>query len=187
MEVESQNCPENLGNQKNEILRDVLFCKNNIQQKKTNRGRDPSKLLGPFFSIRFHATVFLGARSRTILLDVFLLEDVPLLWQFWMLFGASSCYEIGGETHRWPKHVQSPLMGSSPRCWNSSSGNLILEEWGRWRSCYSLEWLLAYGFDTTPEDFHGVYTPGMRPHLSLETNLMDRAATRCKKLFHILE
>ena len=44
------------------------------------------------------------------------------------------------------------LFDTSPRYWLGNDGNLVLEEWGRWRSHFSLEWLATYGFRLVPQD-----------------------------------
>ena len=42
------------------------------------------------------------------------------------------------------------LHSASPRYWLGPDNTMILEEWGRWRSQYALEWLAEYGFTGTP-------------------------------------
>ena len=44
------------------------------------------------------------------------------------------------------------LFDTSPRYWLGNDGNLVLEEWGRWRSQSALEWLVSYGFRLVPQD-----------------------------------
>ena len=44
------------------------------------------------------------------------------------------------------------LFDLSPRYWLGNDGNMVLEEWGRWRSQFSLEWLATYGFRFVPQD-----------------------------------
>ena len=44
------------------------------------------------------------------------------------------------------------LFDTSPRYWLGNDGNLVLEEWGRWRSYSTLEWLVTYGFRLVPQD-----------------------------------
>ena len=47
---------------------------------------------------------------------------------------------------------QAQLFNPSPRYWLGNDNNLVLEEWGRWRSQFALDWLAAYGFRFAPPD-----------------------------------
>ena len=42
------------------------------------------------------------------------------------------------------------LHNASPRYWLGPNYTMILEEWGRWRSQYGLEWIAAFGFSRVP-------------------------------------
>ena len=42
------------------------------------------------------------------------------------------------------------LYTASPRYWLGPGHTMILEEWGRWRSQYGLEWIAKYGFSRVP-------------------------------------
>ena len=42
------------------------------------------------------------------------------------------------------------LHNASPRYWLGSNYTMILEDWGRWRSQYGLEWIAAFGFSRVP-------------------------------------
>ena len=42
------------------------------------------------------------------------------------------------------------LHNASPRYWLGPDYTMILEEWGRWRSQYGLEWIAKYGFSRVP-------------------------------------
>ena len=42
------------------------------------------------------------------------------------------------------------LHNASPRYWLGPDYTMILEEWGRWRSQYGLEWIAAFGFSRVP-------------------------------------
>ena len=42
------------------------------------------------------------------------------------------------------------LHNASPRYWLGPDYTTILEEWGRWRSQYGLEWIAAFGFSRVP-------------------------------------
>lgn len=46
--------------------------------------------------------------------------------------------------------LQLQILPHSPRYWVGNDGMLVLEDTGRWRSQYALEWIAVYGYDGVP-------------------------------------
>ena len=75
---------------------------------------------------------------------------------YWVAVHSDACLVF---TPNWSQFIllqhlvdQMQLLPQPTRYWPNANGSLILKEWGRWRSRFTLEWLQASNFESVPED-----------------------------------